>query len=164
MQVKKSRGEFFDIHKKLQGLAGISGFKIAYAIMRIKAVIESEGKKVEALAVMSPEYSKFDKVRDEVAKSYAEKDAVGNAVIIGNQYKMSVEDRTAFDAKFEELKKENADVCAEREKQKAIVDAFVAEEVELDCHGIKKEMLPENISVAQLEILAPFIVDLEDKK
>lgn len=165
MQVTKPRTEFFAILRGIKGLGNLSGFKVSYAVMRIKAVLESEAKRAKEIGWPSKEYNDFDIKRDALAKSFARKDALGKPLTIQNgpnlEYDMTEEDKANFDKAFAELSAENAELVREREEQKKRLDAFLLEETTLSFHDIKKEHLPENITVQQLEILAPFIVDLE---
>jgi phosphopantetheinyl transferase (holo-ACP synthase) len=166
MQVTKKRLEFLRMLTSLKGLGNIAGFKVSYAIMRIKTVLEREVKVTKDLAIPSKEWEALDNKRDEIAKTYAKKDALGKPVTIKNgmnlEYDMTPEDQVAMDKAYEELKKEHADVWEARQEQKKRVDESFMEEITLDFHDIKKADLPENITVNQLEILAPFISDLEE--
>ena len=166
MQVTKKRTEFFAILRTLKNLRDLSGFKVSYAVMRIKAVIESEGKKASAIGQRTPEYEKLDIERDALAQEFATKDEKGKPMIIKGQYDseydMTPEAKEAFDKAFEELKAKHPGVYEQRQEQKVKLDEFLLEEVTLTFHDIKKEWLPENITIQQLEALEPFIVDLDN--
>lgn len=166
MQVTKTRTEFFAILRKLQGLRDLSGFKVSYAVMRIKSVIESEGKKASAIGKRTQEYEQLDIERDKLAQEFATKDEKGKPMTIKGQYDaeydMTPEAKEAFDKAFEELKSKHPGVYEQRQGQKEKLDAFLLEEVTLTFHDIKREWLPENINVQQLETLEPFIVDLDN--
>ena len=165
MQVTKKRTEFFAMLRNLNNLTDVTGVKIAYAIMRIKARIDSEGTAAKAIGQRSPAYEKLDIERDKLAQEFATKDEKGKPVIIQGQhdseYDMTPEAREAFDKAFEELKAKHPGVHEERQAQKEKLDAFLLEEVTIDFYDIKAEWLPENINVQQLEAIAPFVVDLE---
>lgn len=166
MQVTKKRTEFFAILRVLKGLRDLAGFKVSYAVMRIKSVIESEGKKASAIGQRTKEYEQLDIERDKLAQEHATKDEKGKPMIVKGQYDaeyvMTPEAQEAFDKAFEQLKEKHPGVQEHRDNQKKELDEFLLGEVTLLFHDIKKEWLPENITVQQLEALEPFIVDLED--
>ncbi len=166
MLVTKKRGEFIDLLRNFGVLQGITGLRVAYPIVRIKNKLESIKRELDSMVKPSPEWEKLDQERDAMAQSYARKDPLGKPVIIQRngiaEYEMSAEDQKTFDEAYEKLKAEHAGVFEAREAQKERAKAFVDEVVTIEFYDLKKENLPDDLTVQQLSIIEPFVDGLDD--
>lgn len=168
MQVKNTRTKFFDTFRKLQTLSTMHGFKLVYGIMRIKNLLESEVKaaqqKSEELARPTEAFLAYDRKRIELLEQYCEHDPkTGKPVIVSNEYQVAPEKREEYEAALLPLKAENQALVDERKAQMKQIDAYLEEEITLDFYALRAEWLPDTITVEQLEILAPFVCNLEDE-
>lgn len=90
----------------------------------------------------------YDKQRIKLCEEYANSDIYGGAKIIGNDY--DIPKLAEFNSELDKLRK----------KHKKILDAYeelVDKEVELSMNTISFEMLPNNISGEQMQVIADFI-------
>jgi hypothetical protein len=90
----------------------------------------------------------YEKQRLKLCEDSARKDMYGNAAIIGNDY--DIPDMATFNAELDKLRK----------KHKKIVDAYeelVNKEVELTVNMLPLEMLPQDITGEQMQIIADYI-------
>lgn len=161
MKVTKTRSELFDLYKKLPALNRLNGTRLTYAILRIKNRIASEIKAAQNMGVPSKEFLEYDRKRVELLEQYCEKDEKGAPIIEKGEYRVSKESREAYEAALLPLKSENQALVDERKKQQEKLDAFITEPVEIDFYDVRAAFLPETITVEQMELIEPFVVDLE---
>lgn len=152
MLVTKTRNEFIALYNQMSDLDDLTGAKFAYAIHRIKSTLFAEFKRLRELNKAKPGYIDYEGKRTELCEELADKDEKGNPMIDGGQY-LITERKDEFDQRFEALKVEYSSVLAER----AEFAAMLNDEVEMDFYDIAKDWIPENITVKQAEIIAPFL-------
>lgn len=157
MNKTKTLRDWGEVYSQLSALKDLSGAKLAYAIAKNKKTILNELEALNEASKPSEEYTKYDRLRVELAKKYAKKDKDGKPLTEGNVYVM--EDYQAFDKEHKELEKEHKKAIDERNKQKEELEEVLDQEKKLTLWPLKKEDLPEEITVEQLEALIDFIVD-----
>lgn len=165
MKVTKKRIDFLNLLQGFGALGSLSGFRISYAVMRIKNKLISEEKVALGMKAIKKEHKEFNDKRNELAKSYARKDPLGNPLQLNKDgvlnWDIPLEDRAAFDKDLEDLKLQYPGVYEARNKQMDELNDWLLEEVTIDFYDVKKSDIPDNITVQQFELIGPFMVDEE---
>lgn len=159
LKITKKRTELFKFLSNLDTLNSLKGVKFAYSISLIKSQIKKEVKIYKELSEPSEEIVKFNAERVELVKEYSEKDEAGNPKISedGREYVIDETKKEEFQAQFNELKEKYSIAVKEQEdKNKELID-FLNEEITIEVRPISLDILPEEISVEQLEILEEVI-------
>lgn len=161
MKIKKTRQEFFDIHNKLSILNKLTGVKLTYAIMRIKNTLAAEIKAVNEMAKEEPGFTEYNQKRIEMVEKFCKRDEKDAPIIVDNNYTFEEGKKEEFEKELETLKASYQDDLDERDEQFKNIDKYVAEEVEISFWDVKSKYLPENITLEQMEVIAPFVTDFE---
>lgn len=164
MIVKQARKKFFELFEAISNpeIRKIKGIKIAYAIHRNKAKLQKEVDIFRELdSQLDPDFSKYREEIQAKAAELAEKDDNGNPKTEaknGLEIYLIPEDKKdelkAFDYGLREKYKEG---IARQDGKLGELEKMLAEEIELDLYSIPEAVLPEDISVEQLDALSLFI-------
>lgn len=159
------REDYLTFYEEASKLDNLKGVKFAYWISRNKAKIEPEINAVNKASIPSPAYDAYDKERVELAKNHSKKDEKGNPVtkMIGHRSNFVIEDQKVFDSELKALQEKHKDAIEEREKQVKEVEDLLKEEITLELYRIPLNIIPEDISVEQMNIIQ-FLVDEDTKK
>lgn len=167
MKVTKRRIDFLNLLQGFGALGSLSGFRLSYAVMRIKNRLLSEEKIALGMKAIKKEHKEFEDKRNELAKSYARKDPLGNPLQLNKDgvisWDIPDEEYATFEKDLEDLKLQYPGVYEARNKQKDELNTWLLEEATIDFYDIKKSDIPENITVQQYELIDPFISDIEEK-
>jgi len=139
--------------------------KLAFAIAKNKSHIEHIVKALDEVRKPAEEYREFESKRYDVVKEYGKRDKEGNLKIInGIEYEIDPKKRKEFDEKVEALKEEYKEVIERTETQVKEYADVLDEKVEVDLHFINEDLLPEEITPAEIEGLSHFIAwnDVEE--
>lgn len=148
-------------------LENMHGLKLVYGIMRIKSRLESEVKlaqrKNEELSRPSEEFLEYDRKRIALIEQYCERDPkTGAPIIVNNEYKVLPEKKEAYEAALLPMKEENKNLIEARKSQLKLIDGYLEEEIYIDFYSLRAEWLPDTITVEQLELLSPFICNIDE--
>jgi antirestriction protein len=136
-------------------MAGLKGVKFAYILSKNKAVIEPELNAVREASKVADNFNEFEKERIELNEKYAVKDKDGKPVIKEENYQIS--DKVAFDKELNKLKEKHKEAIEERENQVKEVDELQKEEIELELREIPLDIVPQDITVSQMDSLSLLI-------
>lgn len=148
MEIKKTRNELIAWANQL-GALDLQGFKVCYAVARTMDKLQEELKAVRTALEPMAEYNKL---RDEIAQDCAAKDDNGNPRRTETGYILA--DLKGYNKKLEALDKKHQKAIDER-------DAFFAEEVTVNVHGVDESDVPDDITMAQTRALLPLIKQKE---
>lgn len=166
MKVTKKRIDFLNLLQGFGALGSLSGFRISYAVMRIKNKLISEEKVALGMKAVKKEHKEFNDKRNELAKSYARKDPLGNPLQLNKDgvlnWDIPDEEYATFEKDLDELKAQYPGVYEARNKQMDELNDWLLEETTIDFYDLKKSDVPDNITVQQLELIGPFMVDDEE--
>lgn len=152
-----SNEEIVNLQQWLWEVSDNKGTKFAYAVKRNRDKVDSYVKELkEKYLSESAEFKVFNEKRNEVAKSFAEKDEDGNPKTRNGNYVIA--DRKAFDKEVKEFKKKYKDVIEKREKQITEFDAVMKEMSTLLLYAISKDELPDDLTANQLDGIYSLIV------
>jgi len=147
MSLKKK--DLFRLQAGIIAVGNFQGVKFAYAINKNKRKIDREIMLIQESIKLSERMEEFNKKRKELCEKYAEKDVNGKAVIVGNEYKILVRDN--FNIKLDLLEEEYKEDIEARKKDEEEFNKMVDEDdTDIDLHMIDIDLIPENITVAQM--------------
>lgn len=161
--MKIKRKEAVNLFNSFGRLGSHKGVKFAYAIAKNKKKLESEQKAITvAQSKIQPKaIQEFDKKRIKVCCEYADKDENGNPKLDKNNYSISEERRIEFDKAIDELQKEYEPSFKEMENNQKEFNDFLDEDIEVDLHLIPMSVVPDTITVNEMDIIFPMIVEEE---
>lgn len=157
MKVQNTREYFLTLNQRLSFLGALKGSKFSFTIAKNKEVIKPIVDKLNKMIKMSDRFMEFDKKRVEINEKYAERDEKGNPIMKEERFTIPKDKKEDFQKEIEALKTEYKDAVSERETQKKELEAFLKEEITLDFKTIPLSIIPEDINVDEMEILAPLV-------
>jgi pyruvate-formate lyase len=157
MQIKKTREEFLNLYQTLSQLGNLKGVKFAYIIAKNKEVIKPELVAIQEAGKMKDNYKEYDKERVELNEKYALKEKDGKPVIKDENYQ--IKDKETFEKALKELQEKHKEAIDEREAQIKEVNDLVKEEIEMDLKTLPLAIVPEDITVRQMESLSIIITE-----
>jgi hypothetical protein len=147
-----TRQELLELWHGLPALAGLKGFKLGYAVARTKAKLKPEIEALDEALKPDADFQKYEERRMALCRKYVQKDPQGNPVVSGNEFVFG-ENREAFDAEIAPLQEEFAGAIGDRRKQTEDYLAGLKEPITVDVHQIAPEDVPEDATVAQIDVL-----------
>lgn len=157
MKIKQSRKDFINLYQSLGELGSLRGMKFGFTIAKNREALKPLLDKLNKLSVTKDNFKEYEKERVAIAEKHAEKDKDGKAVFVGQQYK--IVDKAAFDEELKAVKEKHAEAIKERDDQvKAMTDYF-NEEVEMELRPLTLDVIPQDITVDQMETLSVLIID-----
>jgi len=157
MQIKKTREEFLNLYQVLSQLGNLKGVKFAYTIAKNKEAIKPELVAIQEAGQTKDNYKEFEKERVGLNEKYALKDEKGQPVIKGDNYQ--IEDKETYDKAYNELIEKHKEAIDERDAQIKEVNELVKEEIEMDLKTLPLSLVPEDITVKQMESLSIIITE-----
>jgi hypothetical protein len=152
MKITITRQELFELWNGLASLGNLKGFKLGYAVARTKAKLKPEVEALDEALKPSLEFRAYEDKRLTLCRQYAQKDINGAPVIIGKEFFFG-DNKEAFDAALAPIQEEYAEVIADRKK---LTDGYVEglkEPITVEVHQINEADVPEDATVAQIEVL-----------
>jgi len=161
-----TKKEAVDLFNNLHSVGNLSGSRFVYVIAKNISLLQDEIKALNKAQEPSEAFIEFDNKRIELAEKFSEKEENGDPKIIRDkgQSRFVIKDIKAFEKAVDELKKSNADVVEDREKQLEDFNNILNEEFEIHLLGLNQEDLPENITSSQLVSIFSLMIDLEENK
>lgn len=158
---KMTRNQLSVFFNGLCSVAKMVGVQFAYAVAKNKAHCEQEIKAMEEAGKPTEEYQEYEKERKELCEKHALKDEHGRPRVetlspVVQRY-VGLEENEKFQKELEKLNKKHQKVLDAREKQVKDYLKFCEEEIEIDVHQIALDVVPEKITVGQLEEIMPMI-------
>lgn len=157
MQLKNTRQYFLELNQKLSYLGALKGSKFSFTIAKNKEVIKPVMDKLNKIIKPSDEFSEFDKKRVEINEKFAVRNEKGDIVMKEGRYDIPEDKKEAFEKEIETLKVEYKEAIDEREAQKKEVEDFLKEEITLEFRTMPLSIIPEDINVDEMDILAPLV-------
>ena len=157
--------DLFGLQQGLAQCKNLIGVKFAYAIAKNHAKIDSEIEALREAVKPTSEFEVYDKERAELAKSFADKDDKGEPKInvipqTGlSEYVIPPAKKKAFNKAFENLKRKNKKVVDAKNKQIEEYNKLLEEESKIELHKVNVELVPQDITVGQMELIMPIIDD-----
>ncbi len=149
--------ELFNFYYALMSLADVQGnFKWSYGIAKNIKLMKDEVAVFKKLLDMSEDFAKYENERIGLAKKYSEKDEKGEAIIIGQEYKII--DGKRFNAELVPLQKRYKKAIEERKNQLNELNELLKEEAETKSfYKIKLCDTPDSITPIQMAIILPLL-------
>lgn len=147
--------ELVNLYESLT-LLNLKGVKFAYAVAKNINIIKPELKALSDAQKPSELYKEYEKERIELCKKMASKDEKGKPIIEENAYKF--DDKEAFEAELDKLKKKHKEAVEEREKQAKEVEELFSMKSKIKLHKIKIDDVPQEISTKELSSIM-FIIE-----
>ena len=141
----------------LSYLGELTGARFTYTISKNKEVLKKVVEEIQKKAEMHDNYREYEKERVELNEKHTKRDKDGNPVIKDKNY--VIKDKAKFDADVEKLKKKHKDAIEEREQQRKDVEDLANKEITLDLKTIPLSIVPDKVTVDQMEVLSILIKD-----
>jgi gas vesicle protein len=159
--IKLTKVEVLNISTILSNMKGNYVNKLKYAVKRNKDLIGKEADKIRKDS--EPKNVKFNEYEDKrMAKigECAARDESGRPVQeTSNTVKIKEEKLEEFRAFIATLNEEYKEVLEERKKEIEDFQKSLEDEVEVEVYKISNDLIPEDLSQEQYEILFPLIND-----
>lgn len=157
MKITKSRKEFINLYQMLGYLGELTGARFTYTISKNKEVLKKVVEEIQKKAEMHENYKEYEKERVELNEKHTKRDKDGNPVVKDKNY--VIKDKAKFDEEVEKLKKKHKDAIEEREQQRKDVEDLANKEITLDLKTIPLSIVPDKVTVDQMEVLSILIKD-----
>ena len=156
--IKARRSDLMAMLNNLPNVNNLKGFKLAYAVAKNKRALLDEQRILQDILKSSDKFLEYDKKRIELCELHAEKDERGKPMKEGGRYK-GLADHTEFqnglDALMEEYKEAiEAETNKLQDHQKALDEI-----VEFKMEMIPIDLVPQDITVAQMDAMMLMILD-----
>ena len=155
MKITITRMEMLELWNGLPGLVNLRGFKLGYAVARTKAKLKVEVEAIEEALKPDATFTEYEKKRLELCRQFAMKDERGEPLVQGNQFVF--QDRTEFEAQLVPVNEQYADAIKARTEQLEGYTASLREPITVEVHQIGPEDVPDDVSVAQMDVLIRLI-------
>lgn len=161
MTIKESREYFLTLYQKLSYLGDLKGSKFSFTISKNKEVLAPMLKKVQEMAKRPEGFAEYDSKRTEINKKYALKDEKGEFILIEKKgvknYDIDPSKTEVYEKELSDLKIEYKEVLDTIENQKVLLDEYVNEEVEIKLRALPLSIVPNDITIDQMDILSKLI-------
>lgn len=157
MKITKSRKEFINLYQMLGYLGELTGARFTYTISKNKEILKNVVEEIQKKAEMHDNYREYEKERVELNEKHTKRDKDGNPEIKDKNY--VIKDRVKFDEEVEKLKEKHKDAIEEREQQRKEVEELANKEITLDLKTIPLSIVPDKVTVDQMEVLSILIKD-----
>lgn len=157
MKITKSRKEFINLYQMLGYLGELTGARFTYTISKNKEILKNVVEEIQKKAEMHENYKEYEKERVELNEKHTKRDKDGNPVVKDKNY--VIKDKAKFDEEVEKLKKKHKDAIEEREQQRKDVEDLANKEITLDLKTIPLSIVPDKVTVDQMEVLSILIKD-----
>lgn len=157
MKITKSRKEFINLYQMLGYLGELTGARFTYTISKNKEILKNVVEEIQKKAEMHDNYREYEKERVELNEKHTKRDKDGNPEIKDKNY--VIKDKVKFDEEVEKLKEKHKDAIEEREQQRKEVEELANKEITLDLKTIPLSIVPDKVTVDQMEVLSILIKD-----
>lgn len=157
MKITKSRKEFINLYQMLGYLGELTGARFTYTISKNKEILKNVVEEIQKKAEMHDNYREYEKERVELNEKHTKRDKDGNPEIKDKNY--VIKDNVKFDEEVEKLKEKHKDAIEEREQQRKEVEELANKEITLDLKTIPLSIVPDKVTVDQMEVLSILIKD-----
>jgi demethoxyubiquinone hydroxylase (CLK1/Coq7/Cat5 family) len=151
--------ELFPLLKGLNDVANYPGAKFAYAVAKNIQVVTEECKLLEKLQEPTEAFKAFEAERMDAILKVAETDETGSPKVTNNQYTILAENREQFTLDMQVLQEKHKLALEARDKQIAEFNQLLEELIDITIFSIKAELLPEDITAAQITAIMAIIED-----
>lgn len=155
MKITKTRKEFINLYQMLSYLGELKGARFTYTIAKNKEVLKKLVEEIQKKAEASENYKEYDRERVLLNEKQSKKDKDGNPEIKDKKY--VIKDKAVFDKEIEKLNKKYKDAIEEREEQRKAVEEMANQEVTLELRTIPLSIVPDTITIDQMEVLSILI-------
>ncbi len=160
MVIKMKNEELGKIYTRLEKCNNLRGVKLAYAIAKNKMSLEKELKTLQKVNEPSNDFKTYLQKRRKLLEKYCEKDENGNlkteSIPNGIRY-VGVEKNKDFQKELKKLMSDNMKLIKKQTDKDNEYQRFLQEESDLELHKIDFKMIPEDITVEQMEALTPMV-------
>ena len=157
--------EVLEIYNKLEkaDLKGISGSKLNFAILTNKELLKTISTNMQASRVYAPEFEQYMIEAKKIFDKYADKDAAGNNVVYNETtYKISdLADLQKYKDEVLEFNVINVDTLAAAKLVDEEYVTFLEEECSIELKKIDITLIPESMTIEQLDALMFMVVNNE---
>lgn len=157
MKITKSRKEFINLYQMLGYLGELTGARFTYTISKNKEILKNVVEEIQKTAEMHDNYREYEKERVELNEKYTKRDKDGNPEIKDKNY--VIKDKVKFDEEVEKLKEKHKEAIEEREQQRKDVEELANKEITLDLKTIPLSIVPDKVTVDQMDVLSILIKD-----
>ena len=157
MKITKSRKEFINLYQMLGYLGELTGARFTYTISKNKEILKNVVEEIQKKAEMHDNYREYEKERVELNEKYTKRDKDGNPEIKDKNY--VIKDKVKFDEEVEKLKEKHKEAIEEREQQRKEVEELANKEITLDLKTIPLSIVPDKVTVDQMDVLSILIKD-----
>jgi len=157
MKITKSRKEFINLYQMLGYLGELTGARFTYTISKNKEVLKNVVEEIQKKAEMHDNYREYEKERVELNEKYTKRDKDGNPEIKDKNY--VIKDKAKFEEEVEKLKEKHKEAIEEREQQRKEVEELANKEITLDLKTIPLSIVPDKVTVDQMDVLSILIKD-----
>lgn len=157
MKITKSRKEFINLYQMLGYLGELTGARFTYTISKNKEILKNVVEEIQKTAEMRDNYREYEKERVELNEKYTKRDKDGNPEVKDKNY--VIKDKVKFEEEVEKLKKKHKEAIEEREQQRKEVEELANKEITLDLKTIPLSIVPDKVTVDQMEVLSILIKD-----
>jgi polyribonucleotide nucleotidyltransferase len=157
MKITKSRKEFINLYQMLGYLGELTGARFTYTISKNKEVLKNVVEEIQKKAEMHDNYREYEKERVELNEKYTKRDKDGNPEVKDKNY--VIKDKAKFEEEVEKLKEKHKEAIEEREQQRKDVEELANKEITLDLKTIPLSIVPDKVTVDQMDVLSILIKD-----
>jgi len=157
MKITKSRKEFINLYQMLGYLGELTGARFTYTISKNKEVLKNVVEEIQKTAEMHDNYREYEKERVELNEKYTKRDKDGNPEVKDKNY--VIKDKAKFEEEVEKLKEKHKEAIEEREQQRKDVEELANKEITLDLKTIPLSIVPDKVTVDQMDVLSILIKD-----
>lgn len=157
MKITKSRKEFINLYQMLGYLGELTGARFTYTISKNKEILKDVVEEIQKKAEMHDNYREYEKERVELNEKHTKRDKDGNPEIKDKNY--VIKDKVKFDEEVEKLKEKHKEAIEEREQQRKDVEELANKEITLDLKTIPLSIVPDKVTVDQMDVLSILIKD-----
>jgi hypothetical protein len=142
-----SRIKVVTLFNVLTGLTDVpASLKFHYARAKNLAKLSDEVEIIKNLAKPFENYVEYESKRVALCRELCE--YVGNPPepsIVNGNYQFSDENKVIVEDKIKELQKEFSEVIAEDQQRQSELKEFLAQEVNIDFHKVKMDLIPDQV-------------------
>lgn len=157
MKITKSRKEFINLYQMLGYLGELTGARFTYTISKNKEILKNVVEEIQKKAEMHESYREYEKERVELNEKYTKRDKDGNPEVKDKNY--VIKDKAKFEEEVEKLKEKHKEAIEEREQQRKDVEELANKEITLDLKTIPLSIVPDKVTVDQMDVLSILIKD-----
>ena len=157
MKITKRRKEFINLYQMLGYLGELTGARFTYTISKNKEILKNVVEEIQKKAEMHDNYREYEKERVELNEKYTKRDKDGNPEVKDKNY--VIKDKVKFEEEVEKLKEKHKEAIEEREQQRKEVEELANKEITLDLKTIPLSIVPDKVTVDQMDVLSILIKD-----